>query len=487
MKNEQLVLLGERAEAYIWEHLSEKLDRDTICRALSTNRTTLSRALILCTGMTPASYVKMIKESVDAVFQYRFDGETLPQLPCLHDCAISRIALEGEYLTLYFEEDLFQYESVSRLQPGMKRLVVRYHLIDPCMMVYRRFSRKTDNGQGYEIGYLEYEDQNEFLEAASDMELLYLYHRVGYNAISLKLWSYKEPHDVIMELSADYVEYKWNFGQEKNETIEAMKVHGIRFEDGMSDKQLSAAEKRFGFTFPKEIAAFLRQGVPVGEHFFDYRDLSDENMEKFRRFQKIVEEGFAFDVANVPHFLRDMEHRYGTRGADETLDAIMREYEKSPKLIPFYGHRCFFDGLDNMPILSYAQPCDTIIYGENFEVYLKKEFCGEKVVYPLRTSLFSNKLGIWHICIRMEPYIAAHSYCTRNRETLKRSKKCGCFYCLNIFSASEIDQWIDEDQTALCPHCHIDSVIGDASGYSVTKEFLKTMNEYWFSSVETKK
>ena len=57
MKNEQLVLLGERAEAYIWEHLSEKLDRDTICRALSTNRTTLSRALILCTGRTLRRFV----------------------------------------------------------------------------------------------------------------------------------------------------------------------------------------------------------------------------------------------------------------------------------------------------------------------------------------------------------------------------------------------------------------------------------------------
>ena len=52
MNKDPLMLLGASAEGYIKSHLSEKLDRDTICRALSTNRTTLSRALILRTGRT---------------------------------------------------------------------------------------------------------------------------------------------------------------------------------------------------------------------------------------------------------------------------------------------------------------------------------------------------------------------------------------------------------------------------------------------------
>ena len=29
-------------------------------------------------------------------------------------------------------------------------------------------------------------------------------------------------------------------------------------------------------------------------------------------------------------------------------------------------------------------------------------------------------------------------------------------------------------------NCDIDSVIGDSSGFPITKEFLKKMNEYWF-------
>jgi len=40
--------------------------------------------------------------------------------------------------------------------------------------------------------------------------------------------------------------------------------------------------------------------------------------------------------------------------------------------------------------------------------------------------------------------------------------------------------WTDTGETAICPRCSIDSVIGDASGLPVTKEFLKEMNKHWF-------
>ncbi|MEM9244380.1 MAG: hypothetical protein AAGA67_01350 [Cyanobacteria bacterium P01_F01_bin.153] len=59
-----------------------------------------------------------------------------------------------------------------------------------------------------------------------------------------------------------------------------------------------------------------------------------------------------------------------------------------------------------------------------------------------------------------------------------------CFYCCKIFKPSAIADWIDEpnstEQTALCPHCEIDSVIGDHSGIPITEEFLKKMQRHWF-------
>lgn len=81
----------------------------------------------------------------------------------------------------------------------------------------------------------------------------------------------------------------------------------------------------------------------------------------------------------------------------------------------------------------------------------------------------------------MVDYIEAHKHCGNHRDKLKNDKICGCFYCLSIFSPEEIHQWIDNQQTALCPYCSIDSVIGESSGYPITKEFLEKMRKHWFS------
>jgi len=72
----------------------------------------------------------------------------------------------------------------------------------------------------------------------------------------------------------------------------------------------------------------------------------------------------------------------------------------------------------------------------------------------------------------------AHEACTNNREAIGRSSMCGCFYCLNIFPATEVGHYWGE--RAVCPYCEVDAVIGDASGYPITPEFLAEMYEVWF-------
>lgn len=71
-------------------------------------------------------------------------------------------------------------------------------------------------------------------------------------------------------------------------------------------------------------------------------------------------------------------------------------------------------------------------------------------------------------------------------EALKKDSVCGCFYCLRIFDPSEIEEWIiadnpiDKNGTAICPHCGIDSVIGESSGFPITTDFLRGMKKCWF-------
>ncbi len=74
----------------------------------------------------------------------------------------------------------------------------------------------------------------------------------------------------------------------------------------------------------------------------------------------------------------------------------------------------------------------------------------------------------------------AHEHCYMHKDELMKSRICGCFNCMATFRPEEIENFIDDGQTAQCPECSIDAVIGDASGFPITNEFLLAMYERWF-------
>ena len=78
----------------------------------------------------------------------------------------------------------------------------------------------------------------------------------------------------------------------------------------------------------------------------------------------------------------------------------------------------------------------------------------------------------------------AHQFSSLHRDAIINSEMCGCFNCLEQFKPTKVIEWTDEnengiEQTALCPFCGIDSVIGDKS-IPITKELLVEMEKYWF-------
>ena len=82
--------------------------------------------------------------------------------------------------------------------------------------------------------------------------------------------------------------------------------------------------------------------------------------------------------------------------------------------------------------------------------------------------------------------VRAHRHSIRHRDEILASTVCGCFHCCGTFPPSEIAEWTDAwegvGQTALCPQCGVDSVIGFESGYPVTRAFLKQMHDHWFGA-----
>ena len=78
-----------------------------------------------------------------------------------------------------------------------------------------------------------------------------------------------------------------------------------------------------------------------------------------------------------------------------------------------------------------------------------------------------------------------------NWKSVKESTLCGCYYCCRIFPSSEVTDadWVPDlhGRTVTCPHCYIDSVIGDKAGIPIQKDVLEELYECWFGSTDDEK
>ena len=85
-----------------------------------------------------------------------------------------------------------------------------------------------------------------------------------------------------------------------------------------------------------------------------------------------------------------------------------------------------------------------------------------------------------------EDYSKTSDKSIHNRCIIEKSKVAGCYYCLKLYDASLINEYVDiEDDTAVCPYCHVDSVLGDADGLPKenTTIYLQYMRWYGFDHI----
>ncbi|MBQ7798818.1 MAG: hypothetical protein IJ458_01585 [Clostridia bacterium] len=177
--------------------------------------------------------------------------------------------------------------------------------------------------------------------------------------------------------------------------IKRLKDCGIYFDKGLSRTEIVIIENLCDFKFPTEIKEFLSYAMPIGREFYNYRDTSKSNILKIKDFQKKIINSFLFDIENN-HLLAMFKNKFKDCKNDEELkNSVFNYLNNSPKLVPFYGHRCFFSGMDNMPIISFMQPIDSIFYGSNFENYLENEFINKSCNVGKITRNF-KKTGIWY-------------------------------------------------------------------------------------------
>jgi len=77
--------------------------------------------------------------------------------------------------------------------------------------------------------------------------------------------------------------------------------------------------------------------------------------------------------------------------------------------------------------------------------------------------------------------VEAHKHASKHRTEIEASETCGCFFCFRKFAPTAIKEWCDGKQTALCPGCGVDAVLGSASTFRLDDTFLRTMHRHYFS------
>jgi hypothetical protein len=92
----------------------------------------------------------------------------------------------------------------------------------------------------------------------------------------------------------------------------------------------------------------------------------------------------------------------------------------------------------------------------------------------------------------MNELLAAYRYTSNNYGQIEGSRLCGCCNCVEIFKPEEIVGWTGltmdnmtdpqavNQQTAMCPRCGSEAVLGDGCGFPINPNFLARMNEAWF-------
>lgn len=150
-----------------------------------------------------------------------------------------------------------------------------------------------------------------------------------------------------------------------------MMTKGIVFDEGLSNVELEEINNIYNLRMPKELQDFLRQGLPISEGFYNWRDFSKENVERIRTILEQPIRDIKEDIEEI-----DWCEKWGDEPCSEVEreKIILGRAGKASKLIPLYRHRYIASQFDfDNPVFS-VYGLDIIYYGETLEKYLNIEF-----------------------------------------------------------------------------------------------------------------
>jgi len=165
--------------------------------------------------------------------------------------------------------------------------------------------------------------------------------------------------------------------------IQTLENRGIQFEDGLTNKEVIDIEKRYGVIFPDELKSFFSIALPVAGGFYNWRDITDSNVNIIKRRFKIPFVELVEDIDEI-YWSDDWENEPDNKEERNTI--LLNKINSAPKLIPIYSHRYIASVKSSQNPVFSVYGTDIIYYGESLGSYLEIEF-GLKKHSDMKTEI----------------------------------------------------------------------------------------------------
>lgn len=157
--------------------------------------------------------------------------------------------------------------------------------------------------------------------------------------------------------------------------LNLLKIHGIKFEKGLTSDELLQIEKIYQIKFPKSLRKFLMTAVPISRGFYNWRNVQDDNIQFIKNIINTPLLNI-YNMAEEVYWCDDWGEKPQDR--ENIAEEIKGRLKEAPKLLPVYLHRYMPMVLDENPPVISIHGVDIIYYGQDLKDYLKIEFGTKK-------------------------------------------------------------------------------------------------------------
>eukprot|EP00249_Psilotum_nudum_P008188 c21104_g1_i2 orf=386-2095(+) len=154
---------------------------------------------------------------------------------------------------------------------------------------------------------------------------------------------------------------------------------GVRIVKGLSDEEFEKIEATFGFCFPPDLKAILREGLPVGVGFPDWRT---GGVQQLGMRLNLPVAGLSYEVARRRFWTK----QWGAEPLDtqEAVRIARAALKKAPLLVPVYNY-CYIPCSPNLagnPVF-YVHHEDVSLCGYDLvEFFAKEDFSSNRLELP---------------------------------------------------------------------------------------------------------